>query len=91
MGGGGSTEFCISSFSTKAAVFFLSYFFMPKSKLSAVNLFDLKFSACLSFSNRTLFMSSLNSILPLKSLIGCFVFVFPQQGMLKGINVSLEW
>ena len=28
------------------------YFLMPQSKLSGVNLFDLKFSACVLFSNR---------------------------------------
>ena len=40
-----------------------------------MNIFDLKFSACVSYINWlscTLFRSSSNSILPLKYLIGAF-------------------
>ena len=54
-----SSEFCISSCSPKAAVvlvlfvcLFFGYFFILQSKLLDVNLFDLKFSVSVLFSNR---------------------------------------
>ena len=46
--GGGSREFLISSCSLKVAILFV----LPQLKLSGVNLFDLKFNTCISFSNR---------------------------------------
>ena len=36
----------------KQSFFFFFFFFKPQSELSRMNFFDLKFSACVSFSNR---------------------------------------
>ena len=78
-GGGGGGEHRIPYFQLfPQSNHFFVLLFMIQFNLSGVNLFDLKFSACVFFSNgfkwNTLCMTSSNSILSLKSLIGCCFF-----------------
>ena len=50
-GGGGGGGGVGAPYSNKATVVFFCYFCMAGFKLSAVNSFDLRFSACVHFSN----------------------------------------
>ena len=65
--------------------------FLPQSKLSGVNLFDLKFSACASFSNKLygmLVWRSSNTIFPLKFLLGFFPNSVRDNFLTNGGDVS---
>ena len=74
----------VSSCSSKQSFFFSFFsFYLPQSNLSGLNLFDLKFNACISFSNR-LYWSTIYKFPKLYSpfeIADRFFFLNFQQGV----------